>query len=53
MGELKTMKKENLKKYYVFFKDSSYKVIFAESYIQAVAYFVTRGYDFVHIDRAI
>ena len=28
------MKKENLKKYYVFFKYGSYKVIFAESYIQ-------------------
>ena len=47
------MKKENLKKYYVFFKDSTYKVICAENYIQAVAYCVKRGYDFVHIDRSL
>lgn len=47
------MKKENLKKYYVFFKDGSYKLIFAENYIQAISYCRKHGYDFAHIDRAL
>lgn len=47
------MKKENLKTYYVFFKDGSYKKIFAENYIQAISYCRKHGYDFTHIDRAL
>lgn len=46
------MKKENLKKYLVYFENGSYKTIYAENIRQAVNYCLKRGYIFVHIETA-